>query len=72
MKTYGGMERELYDAWLRHLLEVSGQLNTGETAPGTHWIGCWVDPRAGLDAVQKKNFLALPEIEPRMSIPLKY
>jgi hypothetical protein len=43
-------------------MEVSGQFhalagfNTGETAPGTHWIGCWVDPVAVLDNVEKINF----------------
>jgi hypothetical protein len=26
-------------------------------APGTHWIGGWVSPRAGLDDVEKRNFL---------------
>jgi hypothetical protein len=26
-----------------------------ETAPGTHWIGGWVGPRAGLDAVVKRK-----------------
>jgi hypothetical protein len=25
----------------------------GERAPSTHWIGGWVDPRAGLDNVEK-------------------
>jgi hypothetical protein len=25
---------------------------------GTHWKGGWVDPRAGLDAVEKKRSLA--------------
>jgi hypothetical protein len=25
----------------------------GERAPGIHWIGGWVDPRAGLDDVEK-------------------
>jgi hypothetical protein len=24
-------------------------------APGTHWIGCWVGPRAGLDGMEKRN-----------------
>jgi hypothetical protein len=24
-------------------------------SPGTHWIGGWVDPRAGLDAVAKRE-----------------
>jgi hypothetical protein len=26
-----------------------------ERAPGTHWIGSWVGPRAGLDAVVKRK-----------------
>jgi hypothetical protein len=26
-----------------------------EIAPGTHWIGGWVGPRAGLDAVEKRR-----------------
>jgi hypothetical protein len=25
----------------------------GERAPGTHWIGGWVGPRAGLEDVEK-------------------
>jgi hypothetical protein len=32
---------------------------SGEESPGTHWIGGWVDPKAGLDATGKKQFLAL-------------
>jgi hypothetical protein len=31
----------------------------GESAPGTRWIGGWVDPRAGLDAVPKIKILCL-------------
>jgi hypothetical protein len=30
-----------------------GRFITEERAPGTHWIGCWVDPRVGLDDVEK-------------------
>jgi hypothetical protein len=26
-------------------------------APGTHWIGGWVGPRASLDDVEKKKFI---------------
>jgi hypothetical protein len=35
-------------------------LYTHGKLPGTHWIGDWVDPRAGLDAVvkEKKKFPA--------------
>jgi hypothetical protein len=28
-----------------------------ERAPGTHWIGGWEGPRAGLDAVEKRKIL---------------
>jgi hypothetical protein len=42
-------------------MEVSGQIHAlaalipKEKAPGTHWIGGWVDPRAVPDAVVKKK-----------------
>jgi hypothetical protein len=42
-------------------MEVSGQLHAPaalppkERAPGTHWIGGWVGPRAVLDAVVKRK-----------------
>jgi hypothetical protein len=29
-----------------------GSFTTGERSPDTHWIGGWVDPRDGLDAVK--------------------
>jgi hypothetical protein len=32
---------------------------------GTHWIGAWVDPRAGLDNMEKLKLLTLPELELR-------
>jgi hypothetical protein len=28
-------------------------------APGTHWIGSWVGPRTGLDAMEKRKILPL-------------
>jgi hypothetical protein len=34
-----------------------GHLTLGERAPGTHWIGGWVVPRAGLDDVEKRKFV---------------
>jgi hypothetical protein len=37
----------------------------GERAPGTHWIGGWVDPRAGLDDLEKRKFLTLRGLELR-------
>jgi hypothetical protein len=34
---------------------TSGRINPKERAPGTHWIGGWVGPRAVLDAVVKRK-----------------
>jgi len=36
-------------------MEVNGQLHLQGKAPGTHWIGDRVGPRAGLDAVAKRK-----------------
>jgi hypothetical protein len=38
----------------------------GRSAPGTHWIGGWVDHRVGLDYVEKRRFLTLPGLELRL------
>jgi hypothetical protein len=52
-------------------MEVSGQLHTPaalppeERASGTLWIGGGVDPRAGLDDLEKRKFLTLPGLELR-------
>jgi hypothetical protein len=40
------------DEWLA---SRPGRFTPGERAPGTHWIGGWVDPRAVLDAVVKRK-----------------
>jgi hypothetical protein len=51
-------------------LEVSGQLHAptalppGERAPGTHWIGGWVGPKAGIDAVKKRKILDCTQSNP--------
>jgi hypothetical protein len=42
-----------------------GRFTPGERTPGSHWIGGWVDPRAGLDDVEKRKFLTLPRLELR-------
>jgi hypothetical protein len=34
-----------------------GRFTPGERAPVTHWIGSWVDPRAGLGNMVKRKFL---------------
>jgi hypothetical protein len=41
----------------------SGRFTARERTPGTHWIAGWVDPRAGLDDVEKIKFLILPGLE---------
>jgi hypothetical protein len=52
-------------------VEASGRIHAPATlprgkSPGTDWIGDWVGPRVGLDAVEK-TFLPLPGIEPGSS-----
>jgi hypothetical protein len=43
----------------------AGRFNPGERAPGIHWIGGWMDPRACLDDVEKRKLLTLPGFELR-------
>jgi hypothetical protein len=42
-----------------------GRFTTGKGAPGTHWIGGRVGPRAGMDDAEKRRFLILPGFELR-------
>jgi hypothetical protein len=37
----------------------------GERDPGTHWIWGWVDPRAGMDDLEKWKFFTLPGLKLR-------
>jgi hypothetical protein len=59
MKTYGGVVVEthvfLTSALVRGEWSASrpGRFNPRERAPGTHWIGGWVNLRAGLDDMEK-------------------
>jgi hypothetical protein len=46
-------------------LHAHAALPTGERAPGTHWIGGWVGPRTGLDAMQRRKILPSPGLELR-------
>jgi hypothetical protein len=60
MKTYwgiGGIAPRIIwplalDEWP---VSRPGRFTSRETAPGTHWIGGWVGPRAGLDTVPKRK-----------------
>jgi hypothetical protein len=50
---------------------VSAQLH--DPAPGTYWIGGWVDLTAGLDDMEKSKFLILPDNELRpLNNPARY
>jgi hypothetical protein len=53
MKAYGGGSGQLHAA---------ATLPLGEGAPGTHWRGSWVDPRVGLDDIEKRKSLTVPEL----------
>jgi hypothetical protein len=70
MKTYREADVQIHVFLTSVLVGVErsssrpGHFTPGEKAPGTHWIGSWVDPRAGLD-VEKREFLTLPGLEPR-------
>jgi hypothetical protein len=50
---------------------VSGQLHApaalppGKEPPGTHWIGGWMAPRAGLENLEKRTFFNLVRLELR-------
>jgi hypothetical protein len=78
MKMYGGVEVKIH-VFLTSALAAgewsasrSCRYTPGEIAPGTHWIGGWVGPRAGLDDVETRKFLTLPGLEtptPRSSSP---
>jgi hypothetical protein len=71
MKAYGGMD-VLIHIFLTSAL-VGGEWSASrafhfipeERAPGTHWIGGSVDPRAGLDDLEDRKFLTLPGLELR-------
>jgi hypothetical protein len=40
-----------------------GRFSSEKRAPGTHWIGGWVDSRVGLDDVEKRKLLTPPGLE---------
>jgi hypothetical protein len=69
MKAYGGVDVEIHifltsalvgGEWSASRL---GRFTPEESAPGNHRIGGWVDPRAGLDDVEKRKFLNLRGLE---------
>jgi hypothetical protein len=50
-------------SWRRVVSFMPRPLYARERAPGSNWIGGWVDPRAGLDDLQKKKYLTLTGLE---------
>jgi hypothetical protein len=69
MKTYGEWRYSftILDLGTRWRWVIS--LTPGEITPGTNWIGDWVGPTAGLDAVEKRKPLPLPGLKPQPSSP---
>jgi hypothetical protein len=65
MKTYGRVDVHSHVFLISVLIggewsaSRPGRFTTGEKDPGTHWIGRWVNPRAGLEDVEKRKFLTL-------------
>jgi hypothetical protein len=59
MKAYGGVDVYIHIFLTSALVggewsaSRPGHFTPGERAPRTHWIGRWVDPRAGMDDVEK-------------------
>jgi hypothetical protein len=70
MQAYGGVDVCVHVFFTSAL--VGGDWSAsrpGRFTPGTHWIGGWMGPRAGLDDLEDKKFLALPvrELKPSHS-----
>jgi hypothetical protein len=61
MKVYWGVEVQHHELLISALgggewsASRLGRFTPREIAPGTHWIGGWVGPRAGLDTVVKRG-----------------
>jgi hypothetical protein len=54
---------DLGTSWRWAVNSRPGRFTPRERAPGVHWIGGWLDPRAGVDDVEKRKFLILPGLE---------
>jgi hypothetical protein len=69
MKAYGEVNVEIHIFLTSALAggewpaSLFGRFTFGERTLGTHWMGGWVGPRAGLDDVEKRKFLTLPGLE---------
>jgi hypothetical protein len=69
MKAYGGVDVKIH---IFLALALAGGewlasrpccFTPRKRNPGTHWIRGWVDPRAGLDDLEKRKLLTLPGLK---------
>jgi hypothetical protein len=71
MKAYGGVDVYIHIfltsavAGGEWSASCPGRFNPGERSHAAHWIGGWVDPRAGLDNMKKRKLLIVPGLEIR-------
>jgi hypothetical protein len=71
MKTYAGVDVEIHFFLTLRLVGVKWsalypcRFIRGESIPSTHSIGGWVEPRAGLDDVERKIIVPLTGLEVR-------
>jgi hypothetical protein len=78
MKAYGGVDVQTHIFFISALAggEWSAsrpdRFTPGKRAPSTHWIGGWVDPRAGLDDLEKRKFLILPGLVAVQPVASRY
>jgi hypothetical protein len=69
MKAYGGVDVYIHILLISELpggecsASRPNRFTPGERAPGIHWIGGWVDPRAGLDDIE------IPKMPPKSKGP---
>jgi hypothetical protein len=69
MKVYGGVDVQIHIFLSSALAEGEwsasrpGRFTARERAPSIHWIGGWVEPRAGLDDAENRKFLTLSILE---------
>jgi hypothetical protein len=67
MKGYGGVDVQIHIFLTSALVggewsaSRPGRFTPEERAPSTHQIGGWVGPRAGLEYMESKKFLVLPD-----------
>jgi hypothetical protein len=64
MKAYGEVDVQIHIFLISALVEGEWSASRpGRFTPDTHWIGGWVDPRVGLDDLEKRKFLIPPGLE---------